>query len=189
MEMVTPESRNADVSMFEVFRTSLVTSISSSNSDRYDEAAEILKGLLESPLTNQELNYIVTTIIGFYQDDFLYGAKIFSQLSAVNLRPLRMYKYLIDNIPNDALGYLSNGPNVSNNGLFNCMIKDKRCWLYLITNPYLSISKRKRIMQRVNLYINEDPVDEYKAVLYRQIHGGLLGKNLDLLDLPVSDLN
>ena len=39
--MVTPESRNADVSMLEVFRTSLVTSISSSTNEHKEQETNI----------------------------------------------------------------------------------------------------------------------------------------------------
>lgn len=165
-------------------REEIMTGSLLDSSDRYDKAADILNNLLESDLNNRELSVVVSTIIGLYHDDIVYDTKIFAQLNDVNLRPLRMYKYIIENIPYRTLGYLASGPNVCSRKLFNIICAEPRCWISLLVNPYLSMSQRKRLVLKVTRYINEEPISEYKAVLFRLINGGVLGKNLEVMGIP-----
>lgn len=173
--------------LIERLREQLIEATSKDNKDSrtYDKAADTLKTLLSLNMNNHLLNTTVATVIGLYQDDFWYGAKVFVQLDKVSMRYLHMYSYLIENIPEQTICYLASGPNVRNDKIFSLMLKEPRSWLVLMTNRYLPSNKRKRLLRKVSLYVDEEPLTEYKAVLYQVLQGNVFGKNLDLLTLPV----
>ena len=180
--------------LIDELRQELVTTFQISTNDPtsvnaalYTDLSNKLQELLHQDLNNRQLSDIVSNVIGFYQENFWYGALVFSQLSSINMRPLRMYKYINNSICEENIGYLATGPNVRNNQIYDTMLKEPRCWLFLLSNRFLLSSKRKRLIRKVANYINTEPITEYKTVLYGKLQGCLLGKVEDIIDLPISE--
>ena len=169
-----------------VFRSEILSVIDTAITPHsYDKAEACLELLLSMELSSSALNYLITSVVGLLQPDFYYGVKVFSHISDINLKPLRMYSYIVANVPREWIGYLANGINVRNNKIFDICLKDERCWLYLLSNPYLPCVKRKKISGMVEKYVTEGEDTEYKRVLYGVMQGCILGKNLDALNILI----